>query len=864
MTARPTVSVVVANLDGRALLPDCLDAVAALRYPPELVETIVVDNGSRDGSLELVAERWPGVRRIALGRNLGFAGANNAGARAARGAYLALLNNDARPDGDWLAALVGAVDEAGGTLCVGAKILDWQGETVDFVGGALNLYGRAFQLDDGLPLEATPYDRPHESLFACGGAMLIRRDLFLELGGFDDAFTAYFEDVDLGWRLWLAGYRVVFEPAAVTYHRKHGTGGRLFPVERRYALAEANALRMLVKNLEEANLRRVLPVALMLGVQRSLSQAGVDTDSYAFAPVSEPLEAGLAPDAVPEPAMTRVATSYLVAIDTVAREMPELLERREAVQAGRKRSDAEIFARFPLRPDNPIFPWRSVAVSQQTLAAAMDVPEALRPRPGRRLLIVTQEAVGPKMAGPGVRALELARAMAEHVEVTLAARGVPEADAPGVTLAGYDPDDPFYRDLDPYLAATDVVLAVGAMWSRVPRLRDIGKPAIVDLYDPFELEKLAHLPTIPPQHHDAIDLDSATELATALRVGDFFLCAGERQRDLWLGALLAAGRLNARTHAADPTLRALIDTVPFGVPQAPPRAGAPVLKGVVPGIAEGDAVILWNGGLWPWFDPDTALQALALVVRQRPNVRLYFAAGAHFDPEIVPDSGLAAHARETAHDLGLEDHVVFGSWIPYGERAGYLLEADVAVSTARDTLESRFAWRTRLLDCLWAGLPVVATAGEELADRIAASGLGSVVPPGDADRLAGALLAWLDAPDRRPALAERFAAAAADLAWPRQIGPLVRFMAAPAFAPDARHAAEALRRGVRIVEGYEARLANLEAELRAARGQLAGAEAAISEQRAYIERLEAHVEAIAAGRAMRLLHRLGLGTGRLE
>jgi hypothetical protein len=144
--------------------------------------------------------------------------------------------------------------------------------------------------------------------------------------------------------------------------------------------------------------------------------------------------------------------------------------------------------------------------------------------------------------------------------------------------------------------------------------------------------------------------------------------------------------------------------------------------------------------------------------------------------------------RELAAALGLADrHVVFLDWVPYTERGGYLLEADVGVSLHPDGVETRYAFRSRLLDCVWAGLPLVCTGGDALGDLVAREGLGRVVPFGDEAAVADALRALLDESHLRADLAPRFARVAATLTWDEAVKPLAAFLRAPRFAPD--HAA---------------------------------------------------------------------------
>ncbi|MBV8559749.1 MAG: glycosyltransferase, partial [Acidimicrobiia bacterium] len=147
--APPSVSVILVNLDGAEHLPDCLDSLRAQDYPRERLDVIVVDNGSTDGSLEMLADRYPWVRVLAQGTNTGFAPAVNTGVRAATGACVALLNNDMRADPGWVSSLVDGYDPASGVVCVAGQILSWDGTEVDFVEGTVNFYGMGNQVAFG-------------------------------------------------------------------------------------------------------------------------------------------------------------------------------------------------------------------------------------------------------------------------------------------------------------------------------------------------------------------------------------------------------------------------------------------------------------------------------------------------------------------------------------------------------------------------------------------------------------------------------------------------------------------------------------------------------------------------------------------
>jgi glycosyltransferase involved in cell wall biosynthesis len=292
--------------------------------------------------------------------------------------------------------------------------------------------------------------------------------------------------------------------------------------------------------------------------------------------------------------------------------------------------------------------------------------------------------------------------------------------------------------------------------------------AIYDLYSPAAIEHAALAMPPGPGVDAGADLNRLTQ-RVALESGDAFLCASERQRDLWLGALAALGRIDREGYARDPAFRSLIDVVPFGIDAAPPMARGAVLKGVVPGISSSDKVALWGGGMWDWLDPLTVIRAVHLLGRE--DVKLFILGTRRPNPG-VPRMVMERRAVRLAEELGVLDRSVFVNdrWVPFEDRSSYLLEADVGVSAHRDELEARFAFRTRLLDCIWAGLPIVTSAGESVAEVVSEQGLGRVVACGDVDAYARAIDDVIDA--GRDAFAEGFRTTRPLFEWTRVVDTL--------------------------------------------------------------------------------------------
>ena len=213
--------------------------------------------------------RWPRARLIESAVNLGFAAGNRRLAEEASGDAMVFLNNDTHVAPDWLAALASAIAAAPGDVAaVSGLVLDWEGERLDFGRGILTFDGHGFQLDQGRRLErARRPEAGAELLFPSGGNMLVWRDTFFALGGFDDDYFAYLEDVDLGWRLWSAGWRVLHAPGARTFHRGAGTSDLLGQSHRGF-LFERNAFLTAYKNYEAGVWEGMMPAVLLTLLSR--------------------------------------------------------------------------------------------------------------------------------------------------------------------------------------------------------------------------------------------------------------------------------------------------------------------------------------------------------------------------------------------------------------------------------------------------------------------------------------------------------------------------------------------------------------------------------------------------------------------
>ena len=389
------------------------------------------------------------------------------------------------------------------------------------------------------------------------------------------------------------------------------------------------------------------------------------------------------------------------------------------------------------------------------------------------------------MAGPGIRAWELTCTLRRHASVTLAIPNESRLTADGVDIRTYDSNGSSLWQL---AQLADVLLVQGFTLYHFPFLKNLDKPIVVDLYDPFVIENLeVHSFRAMFERHRVHDRDLAV-LIEQLNIGDFFICSNERQRDYWLGMLAAGGRINPFNYRRDKSLRKLIDVVPFGLPNHLPQHDENVLKGVHPGISPDDKVIIWGGGIWAWLDPFTLIEAMAQIAAEWPNVKLFFMGKEHPNAEIsaVMGGGLYAQAIKLSKDLGLFSRTVFFNdrWVEYDKRPNYFLEADIGVCLHQEFIEMRYASRTRLLDYIWCGLPILCSKGDSLSQMVEECELGKTVRCGDVGEVAEALKSMLATRDLKSRLASHFAKEASKLSWDKAVLPLLDFLASPSRAAD--------------------------------------------------------------------------------
>lgn len=400
----------------------------------------------------------------------------------------------------------------------------------------------------------------------------------------------------------------------------------------------------------------------------------------------------------------------------------------------------------------------------------------------KKILIITGDPIGKKLAGPAIRALNFARELsADQHSVRLMSLQSAELELPGIDLVAVSTGS----QMKAHENWADIIIVQGNALVLFPVLAKTKKYLVVDVYDPMHLEQLEQARGMRTSEWNASILGANAILNHQLRIGDFFLAASDRQLHFWLGALASLGRINSRTYLQDLSLKALIDVVPFGMESSLPSQRKAVLRDVVPGIDQDSKLLIWAGGIYDWFDPETLVRAVDLVRHRRPQIKLFFMGTRHPHPG-VPEMEIIARTRQLSEQLELTGtHVFFNdSWVDYEDRHNYLLEADAGVSTHFEHIETVFSFRTRILDYLWAGLPIVSTRGDTFAELVDRHELGATVAESDVVALAEAIEHVLFDTSAQTRMRENVAAIRSDFFWGSTTQALRDFCADPHFAAD--------------------------------------------------------------------------------
>jgi glycosyltransferase involved in cell wall biosynthesis len=757
------VSAIIVNYNTLEWLQRCLPTLVGQIYTP--IEIIIVDNGSTEDVKTWLDQNYPLVKTLILEPGHSFAYALNRGVELAQGKYFLLLNPDTRLEPDAIAQMVTKVNDDPECAAVAAKLKLWWAPT--FLNGLGNQVGAfSWGRDNGLGhLDLGQFDTWSEVPSACFAATLIPRSSWESVGPIDEKFQMYYEDAEWSYRARLLGFRILAAPQATVYH---AFGGYL------HTGTEVN--------LSPSKLKRVIYGRLRFATKLT---SGFTTLRFYIGYGLED------------------ATSLLLALMRLDRarfysvfggwldffsDLRQTTQARRSIQSHRKCNDQELFTLQQQIP--PPFIWHGIPELTWDLIAnhylqliqakkTKPMPEFPLPKSNPRLLIISQDIVDKKMAGPGIRYLEMARVLADRLDVTLAIPGETSLELTGIQLVPYRFEQPAHlKDL---AESSDILLISSFILEKFPFLNSLPARRVIDLYDPIVLENLHYYQNEPIDIQLSLNIQAVQAMKRLVSCGDFFICGNERQRDFWLGVLASCGRINPYTFAHDASLKSLIDVVGVGFPDRLP-VHHPFLRGVHPAFPMEAKIVLWGGGIWDWLDPLSLVKAWPQVLTHHPQARLVFLGTRHPNPD-VPRHKMADTTEDLANEIGQNGRTIFfHEWLAYEDHEALLCEADVGVALHPVHVETRYSIRTRVLDYLWARLPVLVSDGDVTSEWVRQYQVGAVVPPMDVDAIAKALITLLNTPKDywQPA----FAPLAEIFTWSHVIEPLKHYCLQGAPATD--------------------------------------------------------------------------------
>jgi GT2 family glycosyltransferase len=760
----PLVSAIIVSCNSRPWLEKCLLSLISQTHPS--LEIIVVDNHSEDESVAFVSASFPLAKLVALPARVSLAAAINAGVAASKGSYFLILNPDVYLDARALEEMLSVAQSADKVAGVAAKLrFSWAPAFLNGIGNRVGAF--SWGSDNALGhLDLGQFDDWTELPSLCFAAALLSRNAWNAVGELDEGYPLYYEDSDWSYRARLLGYHLLAAPKAIVYHAFGGDGG------------ESGKKSISPSKLSNVVYGRYRFVYKIAGEKRTrfallyLVEDGLNFLRFAIQRDGMALKA------------------YLQGWRHFLRDRGHIAGLRAQIQATRQLGDNDLFALQRNMPASLV--WRGMPELTWDIIVRYYFPQLerisktmpeLSPQDRKpSLLIVSHDIVDEKMAGPGMRYWEMAKALQQDLKVTLAVPTSTSLREAGIQIEVYQENSP--AGLEALVAANEVALISGYMVEKFPFLRTTSTRLIVDVYTPMVLENFHYYLDEPLDVQLAANRHGVEVMNRLMEVGDFFICGNERQRDFWLGVLTANGRVNPLTYSLDSKLNKLIDIVGVGFPSQPPRHTNTILRGVYPNIPEDAKIVLWGGGLWNWLDPLTLVEAWPRVLLEQPQARLVFLGTRHPNPS-VPAHEMTAKTIEKAEQIGEKDRTIFFiEWVSYKDRESLLLEADVGVTLHPIHAETRFSLRTRVLDYIWADLPVVITEGDVTSEWVQRYGIGEVAAEANPADVARALVTVLQRPKEsyRPA----FEPLKAQYSWQKMVKPVLEYCLHGDVAPDRK------------------------------------------------------------------------------
>jgi len=758
------VSVVIVAHNGLNWLVDLLPSIYQQTYSP--IEIIALDNGSSEAVGEWLAGAYPDVYYTSIERPVSLATAINLGISLASGDYFLVLNQDIVLAPNCVAELVARAESDPNCAAVACKLLFmWAPSFINGIGNRVE--SSSWGTDNCIGwLDLGQFDHWEEVPSTCYAATLIPRTAWSAIGPVDEGFILYYEDSEWSYRARLMGWRILFAPYAIAYH---AFGGQV-PTGVESVLSPSK-----IRSVSYGRLRFAKKIVIDdLYEDYVINYLREDTNNLLKFLIKFDFKR---------------AGAYLSAWRRFAQDIHKLNCLREKIMGQKVERGEDVFhlgREFPrakIWNGIPELNWSDITKDYLPLIRAgktRTVPEFMDSNIKRKILIISHDVISTNLAGTGMRYLEMARAIrGEDLDVTLAVPQDTDLEIPELRIVRYWEDRP--TSLQVLVENHDVAIISGYMVQKFPFLEKTETSLVVDLYDPLILENVHYYFDRTIFEQGSLNQTTVDVTNRLSKIGDFFICGNERQRDFWMGVLAANGRINPKTIKNDPALRSLLEIVGIGIPSRDLRR-QPFLKGLDPLFPSDCKIVLWGGGIWNWLDPLTLIKAWPAVIAKHPEARLVFLGTRHPNPQ-VPHHEMVDKAINLAKEIGEEERSIrFIEWVSYIEREALLGEADIGVMLHPISIETRYSLRTRVLDYIWASLPILITQGDITSEWVKEYGLGMVVPEYNVDAVASALNSLLDIPKVNWYTA--FERIHEKFKWERVVEPLRQYCLEPRHAPD--------------------------------------------------------------------------------
>lgn len=376
-----------------------------------------------------------------------------------------------------------------------------------------------------------------------------------------------------------------------------------------------------------------------------------------------------------------------------------------------------------------------------------------------KVLILSNQAIKKKMAGPAIRYFNIYEQLKNKYQCKLLSPGY-ENDKEDVNIQKLTMIN-FIKTLK----ESEVIISQPSRFKYLLLSRLMNKKIVIDLYDPMDIENLEMYKNINSFKVKMKLKYTHLRLKFSLSIGDYFLCANKIQRDYWIGYLSGLKRINKKNYEIDDKLNNLIGYMPYGISESIPKNRTNVIKGVVNGIKETDTVLIWAGGIWNWFDTENLVKAMGKIHSENDKVKLLFLGV----PKDYLKNEKYKKVRETINlsdKLGLTNKAIFFNmeWVDYDKRHNYLLEADIGISTHYDHMETRYSFRTRILDYLWTDLPFITSDKDYFAEMCKENNLGCVAECDNYEDIYEKIKIMLDE-DYRNICSKNISKVKSDLLW---------------------------------------------------------------------------------------------------